>query len=288
MIKSMTAFARQESHGEAGHLAVELRSVNHRYLESSLRLPEELRPLEPQIRDRLAAGLSRGKIDCNIRFQPAVTGAAQLSLNKELASTLAHLSREVDAFLYDAAPASSMEILRWPGVLQAPAADVEKLQAEALALVDRAVAELNATRAREGEKLKALLEQRLDAMQAQIPLVLARLPEVMGRYRQRLADRLAELKGELDPQRLEQEIVVFATRIDVAEELDRLETHIIEVRRVLKQDQPVGRRLDFLMQELNREANTLGSKSADTETTKAAVELKVLIEQMREQVQNIE
>jgi uncharacterized protein (TIGR00255 family) len=223
-----------------------------------------------------------------VRFQPAVGGAAQLSLNRELAATLAHLSREVDTLLYDAAPASSLEILRWPGVIQAPGTDLEKMHADALALVNRAVAELNTSRAREGEKLRALLEQRCDAMAAQLPVVRARMPEVIARSRERLRERLAELKGELDSQRLEQEIVLFATRIDVAEELDRLETHIGEVRRVLGQDQPVGRRLDFLMQELNREANTLGSKSADTETTRVAVELKVLIEQMREQVQNIE
>ncbi|MGE0080446.1 MAG: YicC/YloC family endoribonuclease [Thiohalomonadaceae bacterium] len=284
----MTAFARQESAGDYGTVAVELRSVNHRYLEVSVRLPEELRALEGAVRERIAAALARGKVDCSIRFSPAPALAGQLTLNHALASTLAQLSREVDGLVYDAAPVHSLDILRWPGVLQAPAPDLERLHADALALLDRALGELNETRAREGAKLAELIGQRCDAIAALVPQVRARLPEVQARFRERLKERVAEVKAELDPQRLEQEIVLFAQRIDVAEELDRLETHVAEVRRVLRQDQPVGRRLDFLMQELNREANTLGSKSADAETTRAAVDLKVLIEQMREQVQNIE
>ncbi len=287
-LRSMTAFARQETHGDYGVLALELRSVNHRYLEVSMRLPDDLRVLEGALRERIGAALSRGKVDCALRFTPAPASAGQLALNHALAATLAQLSREVDGLVYDAAPVNSMDILRWPGVLQAPAPDLERLHADALALLDRSLGELNEARAREGAKLAELIRQRCDAMTAQLPTVRARLPEVQARFRERLVERLAEVKAELDGQRLEQEMVVFATRIDVAEELDRLETHIAEVRRVLEQMQPVGRRLDFLMQELNREANTLGSKSADAETTRVAVELKVLIEQMREQVQNIE
>jgi uncharacterized protein (TIGR00255 family) len=201
---------------------------------------------------------------------------------------VAHLSREVDALLFDAAPVNSIDILRWPGMIQAPGTDVEGLHRDAMKLLEQALKELNATRSREGEKLGALIEQRCAAMVALVPVVRARLPEVINRFRERLRERLAEVKADLDPQRLEQEIVLFAQRMDVAEELDRLETHITEVRRVLAQDQPVGRRLDFLMQELNREANTLASKSTDPEITRAAVDLKVFIEQMREQVQNIE
>jgi uncharacterized protein (TIGR00255 family) len=287
-LRSMTAFARQETQGDYGTLALELRSVNHRYLEVSTRLPEDLRVLESALRERIGAALSRGKVDCTLRFTPAAAAAGQLTLNHALASTLAQLSREVDSLVYDAAPVNSMDILRWPGVLQAPAPDLDQLHADALALLDRTVVELNESRAREGAKLAELINQRCDAMAAQLPLVRARLPEVQARFRERLHERLADVKAELDSQRLEQELVIFAQRIDVAEELDRLDTHIGEVRRVLGQKQPVGRRLDFLMQELNREANTLGSKSADTETTRVAVELKVLIEQMREQVQNIE
>ncbi|MFA7618804.1 MAG: YicC/YloC family endoribonuclease [Thiohalomonadaceae bacterium] len=287
-LRSMTAFARQESPGDYGIVAVELRSVNHRYLEVSVRLPDDLRVLEGAVRERIGAALSRGKVDCSIRFSAAPALADQLTLNHALASTLSQLSREVDALVYDAAPVNSLDILRWPGVLQAPAPDLERLHADTLALLDRALGELNEARAREGAKLAELVDQRCDAIAALVPQVRVRLPEVQARFRERLGERLAEVKAELDPQRLEQEMVLFAQRIDVAEELDRLETHVAEVRRVLRQDQPVGRRLDFLMQELNREANTLGSKSADAETTRAAVELKVLIEQMREQVQNIE
>lgn len=289
MTQSMTAFARQELQADWGDLSLELRSVNHRHLEISLRLPEELRNVEPLIRERIGKQLSRGKIDFNIRFQSSSAQPEKLELNRELATHLAQLSREVDGLLYDAAPASSLELLKWPGVLQAAASDTsEQLQAGTLQLLDSALTELIETRLREGKQLQVAIEKRVDAMVETCAEVRQLLPRIKQDFRERLAGRLAEIKAELDANRVEQEIVLFAQKIDVDEELDRLDAHFIEVRRVLSQDKPMGRRLDFLMQELNREANTLASKSAAAETTRAAVELKVLIEQMREQVQNIE
>jgi uncharacterized protein (TIGR00255 family) len=284
----MTAFARQEAQGEWGALQLELRAVNHRYLEVNPRLPEELRPLEPKLREGISRQLSRGKVDCTLRYQPPGELAGELALNLELVKKLAHASREIDTLIYNAAPVNSFEVLRWPGVLESSGIDEGTLQSEALALLDKALAELNDNRLREGEQLRTIILQRCDSASAVVTGVRRRLPEVLAGVRQRLRDRLAELRQELDEGRLEQEMVLQAQRLDVDEEMDRLETHLAEVRRVLERDEPVGRRLDFLMQELNREANTLGSKSADSETTKASVELKVLIEQMREQIQNIE
>ncbi len=288
MIRSMTAFARQEAQGEWGALQLELRSVNHRYLEVNPRLPEELRLLEPKIRERIGKQLGRGKVDCTLRYQPPSELAGELAVNLELVKKLAHASREVDGLIYNPAPVNSIEVLRWPGVLESASVDEGQLQGEALILLEKALVELNDTRRREGEKLKKIILQRCDAAEEVVAAVRQRLPEVLTGLRQRLQERLAELRQELDEGRLEQEMVMQAQKLDVDEEMDRLETHLAEVRRVLERDEPVGRRLDFLMQELNREANTLGSKSADSETTKASVELKVLIEQMREQIQNIE
>lgn len=287
MIHSMTAFARRESQGTWGAFTVELRSVNHRYLELGLRLPDEVRVLEPRIRERINQALGRGKVDCAIRYQ-APAEYASLAINRELVTQLAHVTREIDGIIYNPAPVNSFDVLRWPGVLQLPTPDPERLHAEAMGLLDAALSELIATRAREGDKLKELLLQRCAAMGAIVTQVNARRPEVLARARERLDAKLAELKDELEPARLEQELVLLAQRLDVEEELDRLTAHLDEVRRVLEQKEPVGRRLDFLMQELNREANTLSSKSQDVDTTRYAVDLKVLIEQMREQVQNIE
>jgi uncharacterized protein (TIGR00255 family) len=287
MIHSMTAFARRESQGDWGAFTIELRSVNHRYLELGLRLPEEVRILEPRIRDKMNQALGRGKVDCTIRYQ-APAEYTSLEINRELVTQLAHVTREIDGIIYNPAPVNSFDVLRWPGVLQLPTPDPERLHAEAMGLLDAALTELIATRAREGDKLKDLLLQRCTAMSEIVTQVNARRPEVLARARERLDTKLAELKGELDPSRLEQELVLLAQRLDVEEELDRLTAHLGEVRRVLEQKEPVGRRLDFLMQELNREANTLSSKSQDVDTTRYAVDLKVLIEQMREQVQNIE
>ncbi len=288
MIRSMTSFARCVSQGEWGSLQLELRSVNHRYLELNLRLPETIRVLEPKIRERISQRLGRGKVDCNIHFQPPVESAGEMVINEALVKKLAHATREVDALIYNPSPVNSLDVMQWPGVMQPPALDEERVHSEALLLLDQAIEEMTQNRSREGEKLKAIILKRCDAADEVVKAVRARLPEVLAAVRNRLSERLADLRQELDENRLEQEMVIAAQKLDVDEEMDRLETHITEVRRVLDSDKPVGRRLDFLMQELNREANTLGSKSADTETTSASVELKVLIEQMREQVQNIE
>ncbi len=292
MIYSMTAFSRQEGDTENGHLVWELRSVNHRFSEVSLRLPEELRFLEPKIREQVAKCIKRGKIDATLRFQTTNQSADNespaLEIDKALVEKLAHVTREIDQLLYNAAPINALEILQWPGVLKAPEKNTQQLVADAQVLLEAALVDLLDSRAREGEKLKAVIEARCAAIDAQVKIVTERLPEILRATRERLEKRLAEIQGELDPARLEQEVVLLLNKADVDEEIERLKAHVDEVRRVLTQDEPVGRRLDFLMQELNREANTLGSKSVHTDTTAVSVELKVLIEQMREQIQNIE
>jgi uncharacterized protein (TIGR00255 family) len=288
MIHSMTAFARREGETPWGVLVWELRTVNHRYLEISPRLPEDFRVLESQMRDRISAALQRGKVDCQLRFQSLAQQSPDFALNKELISRLVTATAEVDRMLDQPAAVNALDILRWPGVIQAPQPDYEQLAAAALKILDEALAELSATRAREGAKLKELILQRCQGVAAQAAAAGQRLPEVRARLREKLTARLAEVKAELDPMRIEQEMVLLAQRLDVEEELDRLAAHLAEVKRILNQPGPAGRRLDFLMQELHREANTLGSKSGDVETTRASMEMKVLIEQMREQVQNIE
>lgn len=292
MIYSMTAFSRQEGDTENGHLVWELRSVNHRFSEVSLRLPEELRFLEPKIREQVAKRIKRGKIDATLRFQTTNQSADSeplaLEIDKALVEKLAHVTREIDQLLYNAAPINALEILQWPGVLKAPEKNTQQLVGDAQILLESALVDLLDSRAREGEKLKAVIEARCAAIDVQVKIVTERLPEILRATRERLEKRLAEIQGELDPARLEQEVVLLLNKADVDEEIERLKAHVDEVRRVLAQDEPVGRRLDFLMQELNREANTLGSKSVHTDTTAVSVELKVLIEQMREQIQNIE
>jgi len=292
MIYSMTAFSRQEGDTENGHLVWELRSVNHRFSEVSLRLPEELRFLEPKIREQVAKRIKRGKIDATLRFQTTGQSAdnesPSLEIDRALVEKLAHVTREIDQLLYNAAPINALEVLQWPGVLKAPEKNTQQLVADAQALLETALADLLDSRAREGEKLKAVIEARCAAIDAQMKIVTERLPDILRATRERLEKRLAEIQSELDPARLEQEVVLLLNKADVDEEIERLKAHVDEVRRVLTQDEPVGRRLDFLMQELNREANTLGSKSVHTDTTAVSVELKVLIEQMREQIQNIE
>ena len=288
MIRSMTAFSRKEKNTEKGLLAWVIRSVNHRFSEVSLRIPEDFRALEPKIRENIAARIKRGKIDVSLRNQAISAEEQNLDIDKELTSKLAHATREVDQLLYNAAPINALDVLRWPGVIKAPELDLTQLGADAMSLLDETLSELLEARAREGEKLKAIIETRCDAIESQVKAVSQRLPEILKAMRSRLEERLEDIKGDLDPARVEQEIVILANKADVDEELDRLITHVAEVRRILGQDEPVGRRLDFLMQELNREANTLGSKSVHTDLTNASVELKVLIEQMREQIQNIE
>ena len=288
MIRSMTAFARQTQENEIGTLTWELKSVNHRFSEVSLRLPEEFRPLEAKFRARIGEIAQRGKVDANLRYQAPALKQTDVQIDQDLLRSLSEASRQVSQILEQAGPVNPLDILKWPGVMKMPELDQEMMSRTVMSLLDSALQELSDTRLREGEKLKNMLLERCDAMEKEVALVKTRLPEALQAMKIRLAEKLQELKGELDENRLEQEMLLFANKCDVAEEMDRLQAHLEEVRRVLEQKKPVGRRLDFLMQELNREANTLASKSVDTQLTRSAVELKVLIEQMREQVQNIE
>lgn len=287
MVHSMTAFARNEQATAHGTLSWELRSVNHRYLEPHLRLPEAFRDLEGAVREALRQGLSRGKVECTLRFAEEA-GGKQLQVDNERASQLIAAAEQVAALIAQPAPLNPLEVLAWPGVLVADAADPQALNAAALRLFGQALEELKAGRAREGAELARLLNERLDAILQEVAALRELVPQMLAGQRAKIEARCAEMQVELDPQRLEQELVLLAQKGDVAEELDRLSTHVNEVRRVLKAGGAAGRRLDFLMQELNREANTLGSKAFDPRSTQAAVNLKVLIEQMREQVQNIE
>ncbi len=288
MIRSMTAFSRSQDESAGADLTWELRSVNHRYLEVFVRLPDELRGLEPLVRERVSARLGRGKLECVLRCRWAPRQAADLELDHERLKGVLEACREIETRSAEATSPGVMELLRWPGVVCEPEPDTGAAQQPALLLLDRALDELVATREREGAQIKSLLTARLDGIEAQAARARERLPEVKRKMREKLEARLAELLEKVDRDRLEQELVLLAQKMDIDEELDRLEGHVAEARRVLERDEPVGRRLDFLMQEFNREANTLGSKSADSETTAVAVELKVLIEQMREQVQNVE
>jgi uncharacterized protein (TIGR00255 family) len=281
----MTAYASAEASTPTGTLVCELRSVNHRYLEVGVRLPEELRALEPDMRKAVAGVLARGKVELSVRQGGA--GDGQLHVDEAVLDALAGLASRLKG-RFPGLGVDLVELLHFPGVLQAAQADIQGQAAAALELLGRALAELHATRAREGAKLAGVLAEKLDAVERLLAGVRACVPQICAALRTRLEARLVDLRQEADPARLEQELLLQVTRADVQEELDRLDAHVGEMRRVLALDEPVGRRLDFLMQEFNREANTLGSKSVDTRSTKAAIELKVLIEQMREQVQNIE
>lgn len=284
---SMTAFARCESNESWGSLVWELRSVNHRYLEPGFRLPDTFRFLESSLREQLRKQLTRGKVDCTLQFQPAVNREA-LSVDRELAQRYVAAAESIQQMLSSPAPLSAADFLFRPGVLCESGPERETVTAVALALFADALKEMNVVRAREGAALAVFMQERLQNMREQAAIVRAALPDILAAQKQKLRDRLSELQGELNQDRVEQELVHLAQRCDVDEELDRLDTHIAEVERILKSKGAVGRKLDFLMQELNREANTLSSKSISTTTTQAAVELKVLIEQVREQVQNIE
>jgi uncharacterized protein (TIGR00255 family) len=288
MILSMTGFAAVGADMPGYALMVELRSVNHRYLDLQLRLPDELRGLESAVRDLLGTELKRGKVDCRIALARAAPGAAGLAVNAERVAQLRDVAAAVQRHAPGSAPLSTIEILRWPGVLTEPSVDPETLAAKALQLVRQALSELGASREREGQKLRAMIEERCEGIEAQLSRVSPRVPAIHDAYVEKLGARLREAGLDPDTERLKQELALFATKVDVAEEVSRLVTHVAEVRRVLGAGGSSGKRLDFLMQELNREANTLGSKSVDAELSHAALELKVLIEQMREQVQNIE
>jgi uncharacterized protein (TIGR00255 family) len=290
MIRSMTGFARTERDAPWGSVAWELRSVNHRYLEISTRLPEDLRVLETRFRQQVAARLKRGKVDCTLRVAWQAAGDRDLALDLDLAERIADAATRIRARVGDLVMPAAMDLLRWPGVVREQERDLEPVAELAAELLARAVDELQDAREREGERLAAALAERCATVSELMGQVRDALPTIREGLRSRLRERLAGLDLETDPQRLEQELVIQLGKMDVDEEIDRLASHVAEVRRILAagDDEANGRRLDFLMQEFNREANTLGSKSVDNETTRIAVELKVLIEQMREQVQNIE
>ncbi len=289
MIRSMTGFAASNGQYEFGRLAWEVRSVNHRYLEYSLRLPEEFRVLEPKVRDILGRHVKRGKIDATLRFHELASGASgALTMNRPLATRLLEIHENLSVMAGTDAPPDVTRLLSWPGLLEEQSSDPESLHAAALELLEQAAPELVRVRGREGEKMAGMISERLDAVEQLTRDVRAWLPDIRSALRQRMRERVEELATTIDPERLETEVAILAQKMDVDEELDRLDAHVAETRRTLEQGKPVGRRLDFLMQEFNRESNTLSSKSVDQRTTKAAVELKVLIEQMREQVQNVE
>lgn len=288
MIASMTAFGRREAKGDWGRAVWEIRSVNHRYLEVNLRLPEDLRTLESTVRERIAAQIGRGKIDCTLRFDAEEATTTELIINQDLAQKLLHACETIGAGQPGYTPPAPIDILRWPGVIQRDPPDPEALRQPLLDLLDETLHSVVDTRKREGEKLAAMVIDRCNNAMTIVGELQQRLPEIMDSLRQRLTRRADELKIEIERERLDQELLLLAQRFDVAEELDRLVTHLNEITRVLDKGGPVGRRLDFLMQELNREANTLGSKTAHLDYSNTAVELKVLIEQMREQIQNIE
>ncbi len=287
MIKSMTGFAAVAGEVPGGRFALELKSVNHRYLEFQTRMPEDLRSHEPQMRELVAAALSRGKVDCRVTYT-AVATRDSLKPNEDALTALAETQKQILA-RFDATPLSVWEVMHAPGVMSAEALTTDAAKEVLLALVKKAVDELNATREREGVKLAALITERLDRIEELVKQVTPFIPGLVTAYQDKLSQKLNEaMLGAASDERVKQEVVLFASRIDVAEELNRLSTHVSEVRRVLKSGGAVGKRLDFLMQELNRESNTLGSKSVSTDTTNVSIELKVLIEQMREQIQNIE
>ena len=288
MTSSMTAFTRQQSEQDWGSLTWEIRSVNHRYLETSVRLPDIFRGLENQIRERVRKSMSRGKVECQLRYNAQEGAGGSIAINEELVQQLLQANRNIQQLLGEQHPLNSMELLRWPGVIAEQQLDHDALESAALSLFRQALDDLIATREREGSDLEGFLEQRIDSIRELVATLREKMPQILIAQRQSLHDKLQDLQVELEPTRLEQEIALLAQKADVDEELDRLDSHLGEVKRILKASGQKGRRLDFLMQELNREANTLSSKSIVVESTRGAVEIKVLIEQMREQIQNIE
>ena len=287
MIRSMTGFARRERQFPWGLLAWEVKTVNHRFLEIGCRLPEEFRIAEADFRQAIAGGVRRGKIDCSLHFRPAAV-ASSLEVDADLLASLTLRAQQVAAHAGEAARIDVMDLLRWPGVVREHSRDTAPMIAAAQTLLGEALVELARFRDSEGGRLRDGLEQRCAGLDDFAARVAERLPEVRARMRAKLLERIAQLVSEVNQERLEQELAILGQRLDVDEEIDRLRGHVTEIRKAFGGQEPAGRRLDFLMQELNREANTLSSKSQDIETTRAAVDMKVLIEQMREQVQNIE
>jgi len=288
MPHSMTAYAQRAESTPWGDVTCELRSVNHRYLEISPRLSDELRQLEPGVRDLIARRIKRGRVDCTLRFKAGDQWSDELELNLDRVRRMLAVAQIVHDQGNDMQPLRVIDVMRWPGVIQQVEVDPEQLESAARRALDTALQELVVVRAREGGRLRDVLRDRFHAMEEVITAARSVVPAANTRLRERVEERLREIKDELDPSRLEQEIVLYIQRTDVAEEVDRLRIHLAEVREVVERDEPVGRRLDFLMQEMQREANTLGAKSVDMELTQASVDLKVLIDQVREQVQNIE
>ncbi|MCE9871406.1 YicC family protein [Hafnia alvei] len=287
MIRSMTAYARREIKGNWGSAAWELRSVNQRYLETYIRLPEQFRSLEPVVRERLRTRLTRGKIECNLRFELDASAQSSMILNEKLAKQLVEAANWVK-MQSDEGEINPLEVLRWPGVMSAAEQDLDIISTELMAALESAIDDFIDAREREGNALKAMIEQRLEGVSAEVAKVRQQMPEILQWQRERLVSKLEDAQVQLENNRLEQELVLMAQRVDVAEELDRLEAHVKETYVILKKKEAVGRRLDFMMQEFNRESNTLASKSINADVTASAIELKVLIEQMREQIQNIE
>jgi uncharacterized protein (TIGR00255 family) len=284
----MTGFARESAETELGTLTWEIRAVNHRYLDVQFKLPEELRAKEQAFRQQASGALGRGKVECAFYFRRAVNEDNDLCIDTDLVELIGNRISDLTAKLPNVAAVNPIDILRWPGVVQQPEIDVEPLFAGAGQLFDKALAAIDEMRASEGKRIAEMLEARCTDIESIAQSVRARMPDVLAAVRNKQQERIDALDVEADPARLEVELALLATKLDVDEELDRLESHLVEIRDAIAADKPVGRRLDFLMQELNREANTLASKSADTETTRAAVDLKVLVEQMREQIQNVE
>ena len=288
MILSMTGFAAVSDELPGVTLAVELRSVNHRYLDLTLKLPDEFRVMESALRERIAAELKRGKVELRVALHRSQASAASVSIDPERIAELAKAASAVRRLVPEAPPLTVAEILRWPGVIVEAAVPADEIAERLHALVDAALSEFAASRAREGDKLARLLEARCADIEVQVARVAPRIPLIHATFVEKLGARLKDAGADPNDDRLRQELALFATKIDVAEEIARLQTHVFEVRRVLKAGGSAGKRLDFLAQELHREANTLGSKSVDAELSHAALEIKVLIEQMREQVQNLE
>lgn len=286
MIASMTAFSRFEDSGDWGQATWEIRSVNHRYLEMFIRLPEELRVLENTVREHISAKLSRGKVDCLLRYEPGESMSNQIAINTKLAAKLIESAESLP--ITGPSSINPVDVLRWPGVIEKETVNPEAISQPILKVLN-ATLDLNIeTRQREGEKIQAMILERCEKATTHVEHIRQRLPQVAAGIRERYLQRAQDLNTELNEERLEQEMLLLVQKMDVDEELDRLQAHIGEVKHVLEESKPVGRRLDFLMQEMNREANTLGSKAAHVDVTNASVELKVLIEQMREQIQNIE
>ncbi|WPC74213.1 YicC/YloC family endoribonuclease [Vibrio porteresiae] len=288
MIYSMTAYSRKEVKGDWGSAVWEIRSVNQRYLETYFRLPEQFRGLEPVLRERFRQRLARGKVECSLRFEANQAAQSDLIINEALAEQVIKAANQIMHMTGELSRINPFQVMQWPGVMETPEQDMDVINKALLDGFDSAVTEFIETRGREGANMKELIEQRLTAISEEVVKVRARMPEIIDWQRERLVTKFEEAKVEMDPTRIEQEMILLAQKSDVAEELDRLDSHVKEAHNILKKGGACGRRLDFMMQEFNRESNTLASKSISTDITASGVELKVLIEQMREQIQNIE